>query len=39
MGALASVKQKHDVAEKVEQLNQEAEIVFGSHLRQDFHSS
>lgn len=36
MGALASVKQKHDVAEKVEQLNQEAEIVFGSHLRQDF---
>ncbi|WP_434279590.1 phenylacetic acid degradation bifunctional protein PaaZ [Acinetobacter sp. CE-15] len=36
MGALASVKQKHDVAEKVEQLNQEAEIIFGSHLRQDF---
>ena len=36
MGALASVKQKHDVAEKVEQLNQEAEIVFGSHLHQDF---
>lgn len=36
MGALASVKQKHDVAAKVEQLAQEAEIVFGSHLRQDF---
>jgi len=36
MGALASVKQKHDVAEKVEQLYQEAEIIFGSHLRQDF---
>nr|WP_228259983.1 phenylacetic acid degradation bifunctional protein PaaZ [Acinetobacter sp. ANC 4779] len=36
MGALASVKQKHDVAEKVEQLSQDAEIVFGSHLRQDF---
>lgn len=36
MGALASVKQKHDVATKVEQLSQDAEIVFGSHLRQDF---
>ncbi|RZG75810.1 phenylacetic acid degradation bifunctional protein PaaZ [Acinetobacter sp. WCHAc060025] len=36
MGALASVKQKHDVAERVEQLSQDAEIVFGSHLRQDF---
>ena len=36
MGALASIKQKHDVATKVEQLNQDAEIVFGSHLRQDF---
>lgn len=36
MGALASVKQKHDVAEKVEQLSQDAEIVFGSHWRQDF---
>ena len=36
MGALASIKQKHDVAEKVEQLSQDAEIVFGSHLRQDF---
>ena len=36
MGALASIKQKHDVAAKVEQLNQDAEIVFGSHLRQDF---
>lgn len=36
MGALASVKQKHDVAAKVEQLSQEASIVFGSHLRQDF---
>ena len=35
MGALASVKQKHDVAAKVEQLSQEAEIVYGSHLRQD----
>ncbi|WP_218208991.1 phenylacetic acid degradation bifunctional protein PaaZ [Acinetobacter sp. F9] len=36
MGALASVKQKHDVAAKVEQLSQDAEIVLGSHLRQDF---
>lgn len=36
MGALASVKQKHDVAAKVEQLTQEAEIIMGSHLRQDF---
>lgn len=36
MGALASVKQKHDVAAKVEQLAQEAEIIIGSHLRQDF---
>ena len=36
MGALASVKQKHDVAAKGEQLSQDAEIVFGSHLRQDF---
>ncbi|OAL86698.1 phenylacetic acid degradation bifunctional protein PaaZ, partial [Acinetobacter terrae] len=36
MGALASVKQKEDVAAKVEQLSQDAEIVFGSHLRQDF---
>lgn len=36
MGTLASVKQKLDVAEKVTQLSQEAEIVFGSHLRQDF---
>ncbi|ENW24655.1 phenylacetic acid degradation protein paaN [Acinetobacter lwoffii NCTC 5866 = CIP 64.10 = NIPH 512] len=36
MGALASVKQKHDVAAKVEQLSQDADIVFGSHLRQDF---
>ncbi|WP_111858442.1 phenylacetic acid degradation bifunctional protein PaaZ [Acinetobacter sp. CFCC 10889] len=36
MGALASVKQKHDVAERVEQLSQDAEIVLGSHLRQDF---
>ena len=36
MGALASIKQKHDVATKVEKLNQDAEIVFGSHLRQDF---
>lgn len=36
MGALASVKQKYDVAAKVEQLSQDAEIVFGSHLRQDF---
>ena len=36
MGALASVKQKHDVAERVEQLSQDAEIIFGSHLRQDF---
>lgn len=36
MGALASIKQKYDVAEKVEQLSQEAEILFGSHLRHDF---
>ncbi|MDM1248798.1 phenylacetic acid degradation bifunctional protein PaaZ [Acinetobacter sp. R933-2] len=36
MGALASIKQKHDVAEKVEQLSQNAEIAFGSHLRDDF---
>lgn len=36
MSALASVKQKHDVAAKVEQLAQEAEIIIGSHLRQDF---
>ncbi|GAF53210.1 aldehyde dehydrogenase, PaaZ [Psychrobacter sp. JCM 18900] len=36
MGTLASVKQKLDVAEKVEQLSQEAEVVFGSHLREDF---
>jgi len=36
MGALASVKQKYDVAAKVEQLAQEAEIIMGSHLRQDF---
>ncbi len=36
MGALASIKQKHDVAAKVEQLAQEAEIIMGSHLRQDF---
>jgi len=36
MGALASVKQKHNVAAKVEQLAQEAEIIIGSHLRQDF---
>lgn len=32
MGALASIKQKHDVAEKVEQLAQDAAIVFGGHL-------
>src|SRR5690606_22360981 len=36
MGALASGKQKHDDAAKVEQISQDAEIVFGSHLRQDF---
>ncbi len=36
MGALASVKQKQDVAEKVELLSQDAEIVLGSHLRQDY---
>ena len=36
MGTLASVKQKHDVTEKVTQLSQEAEVVFGSHLREDF---
>ncbi|MDV2439073.1 phenylacetic acid degradation bifunctional protein PaaZ [Acinetobacter gerneri] len=32
MGALASVKQKHDVAEKVELLSQDAQIVVGGHL-------
>ncbi len=36
MGALASVKQKHDVAQRVEQLSQEAQIVFGGHLNADF---
>ncbi|SPL69607.1 phenylacetic acid degradation bifunctional protein PaaZ [Acinetobacter stercoris] len=36
MGALASIKQKYDVAEKVELLNKDAEIVLGSHLRHDF---
>ncbi|MHA3891170.1 phenylacetic acid degradation bifunctional protein PaaZ [Acinetobacter sp. GXMZU3951] len=36
MGALASVKQKFSVAEKVEQLSQDAKIVLGSHLRQDY---
>lgn len=35
MGALASYKQKLDVAEKVEILAQDADIIFGSHLRQD----
>ena len=35
VGALASYKQKLDVTEKVELLAQDAEIVFGSHLRQD----
>lgn len=35
MGALASIKQKHDVAEKVEQLAQDAEIIFGGHLQQN----
>lgn len=35
MGALASHKQKLDVAEKVEILAKDAEIIFGSHLRQD----
>lgn len=35
MGALASIKQKLDVTAKVEQLSQDAEIVYGSHLRQD----
>ncbi|ENV33079.1 phenylacetic acid degradation bifunctional protein PaaZ [Acinetobacter gerneri] len=32
MGALASVKQKHDVAEKVKLLSQDAQIVVGGHL-------
>lgn len=32
MGALASVKQKYDVAEKVELLSQDAQIVVGGHL-------
>lgn len=36
MGALASHKQKLDVTAKVEQLALDAEIVFGSHLHQDF---
>lgn len=36
MGALASVKQKNDVTEKVAELSKEAEVVFGSHLRDDF---
>ncbi|MDQ8936559.1 phenylacetic acid degradation bifunctional protein PaaZ [Acinetobacter rudis] len=31
MGALASLKQKHDVTEKVEQLAQDADIIFGGH--------
>ncbi|WP_111884664.1 phenylacetic acid degradation bifunctional protein PaaZ [Acinetobacter sp. CFCC 11171] len=35
MGALASYKQKLDVAEKVEILAQDADIIFGSHLRRD----
>lgn len=35
MGALASVKQKRDVAAKVELLSQDAEIIYGSHLRKD----
>ncbi len=36
MGALASIKQKYDVAEKVELLAQDAKIVFGGHLQPDF---
>lgn len=32
MGALASMKQKYDVAAKVELLKQEAQIVYGGHL-------
>lgn len=36
MGALASLKQKYDVAEKVELLSQEAKIVFGGHNDQNF---
>lgn len=36
MGALASMKQKQDVAEKVEQLSQEAQIVFGGHFNPYF---
>lgn len=35
MGALASKKQQQDVAACVEVLAQEAQIVFGSHLRND----
>ena len=31
MGALASIKQKHDVAEKVAELNKDAKIVFGGN--------
>ncbi|MDB9687723.1 aldehyde dehydrogenase family protein, partial [Acinetobacter baumannii] len=31
MGALASIKQKHDVAEKVAELSKDAKIVFGSN--------
>lgn len=36
MGALASIKQKLDVTAKVELLQQDAQVIFGSHLRQDF---
>jgi oxepin-CoA hydrolase / 3-oxo-5,6-dehydrosuberyl-CoA semialdehyde dehydrogenase len=36
MGALASLKQKQDVTEKVAQLATQAQVVFGSHLRTDF---
>jgi oxepin-CoA hydrolase/3-oxo-5,6-dehydrosuberyl-CoA semialdehyde dehydrogenase len=31
MGALASIKQKHDVAEKVAELSKDAKIVFGGN--------
>ena len=31
MGALASIKQKHDVAERVAELNKDAKIVFGGN--------
>lgn len=37
MGALASKRQQKDVQDRVEQLNQVADIVFGGHLCGSFH--